>query len=135
MSWYFSVSRSALKQIIQSLKENPNKQTHGCDSDMLILYHDILVEVKGREQKVLDCRRRGWLFETHTVPQPQSGNAAVTAPGSAKNEGKKVPVLSSLGARGCCTATTSLPVGMIEDKEKERSQLLLQSQWCWEERA
>lgn len=43
MSQYFSISRSALKQIIQSLKENPNKQTRGCDSDMLILHHDILV--------------------------------------------------------------------------------------------
>lgn len=80
---------------------------------------------------MLDCGRRGWLFETHTVPQPQSGNASVTAPGSAKNDRKKVPVLSSPGARG--TATTSLPVDMTE--EKETVALTVTCKWCWEVRA
>lgn len=91
--------------------------------------------MKGREQKELGCGRSGCLFETHTVPQTQSRNAPVAAPGSAKNDKKEVPVLSSPGARGCCTATTSLHVDMIEDKEKEINHLLLQSQWCLEVRA
>lgn len=50
--------------------------------------------------------------------------APMTPPGAARTEREKATVLLSPAIKNRCGGSTGLPVGMVREEEKERSQML-----------